>query len=239
MLTLKPQDIIGQRLTGYAQKLEGSATQWNQVDNSISSAQTLIDSAEFDFYQAEHSQRQASFDNGRIDSSWHGRDLQRQFRQGGSSIDRSESQVQQGDRQLDGLTGGVSQTQRELQDLAKELQASNDARLNAVQQALGEIEKAQGNFSGVDSEFRRFGSSGQWVDNAIFRADSPIWGIISDRPGLDVSHHAYRVGDSLRDITREMRNMEWSLRDADRKGDQGQNGLNSAAARLRTASNGA
>ncbi len=235
MLSIRPQDSVSQRLSSYAQKLETGAAQWNSIDSSVRSAQSSVDSAEFDFFQADNSQRQASFDNGRTDSSWHGRDLQRQFRQGGSSIDRAESQVQQGDRQLDGLKGGVDETQRGLTELAKELQAANDNRLQAVEQALTEIQRAQGNFSGVDGEFQRFGNSGRWVDNAAFRADQPIWGIINDRPGVDVRHHAFRVGDSLREITREMQNMEWSLRDADRQGDQGQLALSSAASRLRAA----
>ena len=238
MISLRPQDSVSQRLSAYAQKLETGANQWNSIDSSLRGAQSSIDSAEFDFYQAENSQRRASFDNGRTDSSWHGRDLQRQFRQGGSSIDRSESYVQHGDRQLDGLNSGVAEAQSGLAELAKELQAANDARLQVVEQALSDIGKAQGNFSGVDGEFQRFGNSGRWVDNAIFRADQPIWGIIQDRPGVDVRHHAFRVGDSLRDITREMQNMEWSLRDADRQGDQGQFSLNAAASRLRNAVGG-
>ena len=234
MLTLTFNDPFGQRMAAYAQKLETSAQGWKNVESTIDSAEFGLRGADSDFRWAENAQRQASFDTPRTDSSWHGRDLQRHFRSGGDNVDRSERDIDRGQRGMDGVNSGVAEVDAGLAQLAQEMQQANDPRAAAVQQAIGEVDKAQGNFSGVDGGFRRFDSSGQWVDNAIFRADSPIWAIASDRPGVDVRHHAYRVGDSLRDIDRELRNMEWALRDAEAQGAQGHGSLLAAVRSLRT-----
>lgn len=230
-------DPIGQRLAAYAQKLESTANKWNAIDSGIVSADRYLDSADRQFDQAWNPQRQASFDNERTDSSWHGRDLQRQFRYGSQELDRSESEVRSAGFDLNALRREVKQSDSELDQLIAEMRQTNDARLPLVLQASDDISKADGNFGGVGTSFSRFDSSNHWADSAVQRADSPNWAIASDRPGQNVSGYAFQVGNYLRDIERESQNMDWALRDADRQGDQGQGQLRSASQKLTQASN--
>lgn len=230
-------DPIGQRLAAYAQRLDSTANKWSAIDSSISSADRNVSSADRQFQDAWFPQRQASFDNERTDSSWHGRDLQRQFRYGSQELDRSESELRGAHFDLSTLQREVKQSDSELDQLIAEMRQANDARLPLVLQASDDVGKADGNFSGVGGSFNRFDSSQRWADNAVSRADSPIWAIASDRPGQNVSGYAHQVGNSLRDIEREIQNMDWALRDADRQGDQGQTQLRSASQKLMQASN--
>ena len=236
MLKITQSDPFGQRLASYAQQLDSTSNKWNAIDSSITTADRYGDSADRQFDQAWHPQRQASFDNERTDSSWHGRDMQRQFRYGDQEIERSESEIRRSDFNLGDMKREIKQTDSGLDQLISEMRQANDARLAAVQQASDEIAKAEGNYNGVSGNFQRFGSSAGWVDQAVWRADSPIQQISFDRPGQNVSHYAHQVGNSLRDIERETQSMDWALRDADRQGDQGQSQLRSAAQTLMQAS---
>lgn len=236
MLTISHNDPFSQRLAGYAQNLDNAAGKWTRIDSSITSADRSVDSADFQFDQAWYPQRQASYDNERTDSSWHGRDLDRYFRQGDQEIERADSQIQQIQHDLGSLKKEVKDTDSGLDQLIAEMKAVNDSRLPVVLQAADEIAKAEGNFNGVSGSFQRFDSSSNWADQAVWRADSPIRQISWDRPGQNVSYYAHQVGNSLRDIEREVRTMDWALSDADRQGDQGQSQLLSAAHKLRQAS---
>lgn len=230
-------DPIGQRLATYAQRLDTTANKWSAIDSSITTADRFVASADRQFSDAWHPQRQASYDNERTDSSWHGRDLQRQFRYGSQELDRSESEVRSASFDLDTLQREVKQSDSELDQLIAEMRQANDARLPLVLQASDEIGKADGSFNGVDHSFNRFESSNRWAESAAQRSDSPNWAIASDRPGQNVSGYAHQVGNHLRDIERELQSMDWALRDADRQGDQGQGQLRSASQKLMQASN--
>jgi hypothetical protein len=236
MLNVSQSDPYGQRLTTYAQKLDSTANKWTAIDSSITSADRYVDSADRQFDQAWHPQRQASWDNERTDSSWHGRDLQRQFRYGDQEVDRSEGEVRRSSFDLSDLKKEITQTDGGLDQLITEMRASNDPRLPLVLQASDEIAKAEGNFNGVSGGFQRFDSSARWVSNSVFRAENDIYAISADRPGKNVSHYAHQVGNVLRDIDRDLQNMDWALSDADRQGDQGQGTLRSAAQKLMQAS---
>jgi hypothetical protein len=236
MLNTTLSDPFAQRLATYAKELDRSANKWTAIDQNVTTADRFIDSADRYYDQAWHPQRQASWDNERTDSSWHGRELQRQFRYGGQEVDRSEDQIRRGSSELQGISREVQQTDQNLDQLVAEMRQANDPRLATVLQAAQEVDRAQSNLQGVNSSFHRFDSSARWVDQAAWRADSPIQQICFDRPGINVSHHAHQVGNSLRDIERELQSMDWALRDADRYGDQGQAQLRGAAQTLLAAS---
>jgi hypothetical protein len=237
MLNVTQNDPIGQRLAGYAQRLENAANKWTSVDNSLASADRFVGSADRQFEQAWFPQRQAERDNERTDSSWQGRDLQRQFRFGKNEVDRAEGEVRRGSFDLNDLDRDVSQTNRELDQLVADMRQSNDPRLPLVLQACQQVGTAQGSFNGAAGSLNRFDSSSRFLDNDVFRADYPINAIAGDRPGLNVSRHAYQVGNSLRDIDRELQDMDWALTDAGRQGDQAQGQLRGAAQKLTQASN--
>lgn len=232
MLNITQSDPFAQRLATYARELDRSADKWSTIDNNLVAADRFLASADRNFYQAWHPQRQASWDNERTDSSWHGRDLQRQFRYGDQEVERSEDQIRRGSYDLNSMSREVQQTDSGLDQLIAEMRQTNDPRLATVLQASQEIEAAQTNLNGVGASFGRFDSSRRWIDQAVWRADSPIQQISFDRPGLNVSHYAHQVGNSLRDIDRELQTMDWALSDANRQGDQGQSGLRGAAGKL-------
>lgn len=236
MLNVTKSDPFAQRLAQYAQRLDQTASKWNNVDASIGTADRYLDSADRQFKEAWHPQRQASFDNERIDSSWHGRDLQRQFRQGDQEMNRSEHQVRTSHDQLVHMQSDIQITDSELDGLIAEMRYAGDARLPAVLQASDEVAKAQGSYNGVSGSLQRFDSGALWVDQATWQADAPIQQIAFDRPGRNVSGFAHQVGNSLRTIERELQGMDWALRDADRQGDHGHDLLRSAAAKLQQAS---
>ncbi len=238
MMTSLSSDPFRQRLSDQARKLQSSAERWNESQSSLITADRYLDSAERQFQQAWHPQRQASFDNERTDSSWHGRDLQRLFRQGGQETDRSEAETRRVGGQLGTLQNEVGQSDRELETLIADMRAANDSRVPLLMQAAGDVDRAQEGFGGAGAGVNRFEASGRWIDQAAWRADSPIYGIMSDRPGVNVSHHAHQVGNSIRDIEREMQNMNWALIDAQRSGDQAESHLRGAADKLSQAAEG-
>lgn len=236
MRPLTTQDPFAQRLSHYAQRLESSASRWNSVDSNLLTADRYLDSADRQFDQARFPQRQASFDDGRVDSSWHGRDLDRYFRQGDRELSFSEQQVRSSGHELASLRKEIQESDSGLDQLVVDMQAANDPRLPLVMDATAQVEKADGQFRGVNSSLGRFDSSASWADQAIWRAEAPIREIQFDRPGRSVSHYGYQVGDLLNDIERELNQMDWSLRDADRQGDAGRSQLLAAAEALRQAS---
>lgn len=238
MLTVTHTDPFASRLASYAQRLDTTAAKWNNVDSSLAVADRYLDSADRTFDQAWHPQRQASWDNERTDSSWHGRDLARAFRQGDQELNRSEHQVRLSQDGVIGMQSEIQVTDSELDGLIAEMRHANDARLAVVLQASEEIAKAQGSYNGVSGNLQRYDSSALWVDQATWQADAPIQQISFDRPGRNVSSFAHQVGNSLRTIDREIQGMDWALRDADRHGDQGQSLLREAAAKLQQASRG-
>lgn len=238
MISTVSSDPFRQRLSDQARKLESSAGRWNESQQSLHTADRYLDSAERQFQQAWQPQRQASVDNDRVDSSWHGRDLQRLFRQGGQETDRSENETRRAGSSLNTLQGEVGQSDRELDSLIADMRAANDPRVPLLMQAADDVDKAQQGFQGAGGGLSRFESSGRWIDNAAWRADSPIFSIMSDRPGVNVSSHAHQVGMSLRDIEREMQNMNWALIDTQRSGDQGESHLRGAAGKLNQAAEG-
>lgn len=232
MITISSSDPFRQRLTEQARKLQNSAERWSESQSGLIAADRYLDSAERQFQQAWNPQRQASFDNERTDSSWHGRDLQRLFRQGSVETDRSEAETRRVGGHLGALQSEVGRSDRELDGLIADMRSANDPRVPLLLQAAQDVDRAQDGFQGASGGVNRFESSGRWVDQAAWRADSPIYAIMGDRPGVNVSPHAHQVGQAIREIEREMQTMNWALIDAQRSGDQGESHLRGAADKL-------
>ncbi len=223
---------LNRRISEIATELNNSANTWNEVDSSISTADRYVGNSYREFQRAESPLRQVQWDNERTDSSWHGRDLDRQFRSGAREADSAEWEVRRADRKLEDIKSGVSQGGQGLQEIVNEMRQSNDPRLPIVLEAAQAVAQSGQAFNQVDRDFNSFDSDGRFLDLAGFRAQNPIFQISNDRPGVNVSHHAFPVSNALQDIGRNLQSMDRSLRDADRQGDAGQAQLLDAVQKL-------
>ena len=220
----QPQNHLGTALAS----LKTAAQKWDQAENTATRVDRYVDSAESEFRQAEFPARRASFDNGRTDSSWDGRQLDRNFRSGERHLSNSKFDLRSADRSVDSLGGDIDNGQASLQALEKEYRETNDPRLASVQRALAEVNSSESSFSKVGSEWRRADSSLSFTSSAVNRSQFDIQQIIFDRPGQNVSHYGFRVSSNLNSIQSDLRQVDFDLRRAANSGDQGESHLDSA-----------
>lgn len=225
MLINKSQNTVNpltRRISEIATDLNNSANQWNDVDSSIATADRYLGNSYREFERAEFPLRQVQWDNERTDSSWHGRDLDRQFRSGGREADSAGWEVRRADAKLEDIKTGVAQGGQGLQEIVDEMRQTNDPRLPIILEAAQAVSQSGQAFQRVDRDLNSVDSDGRFLDSAAFRAQNPIYQISNDRPGVNVSRYAFPVSNALQDIGRNLQSMDRSLQDADVQGDQGQ-----------------
>ena len=223
---------LNQRLNQALGNLKTAAQNWDSAETNAGRADSYGDSAERDFRRAEFPARNASFDNGRRDSSWDGRDLQRSFRSGGRAIDNSQFELRGAQSKLKKVDKTIEQEQVNLQELADELEAAKDERATAIRSAVAELGLSDQSFERVKREWRTADSATAFTGSDIRRAEFDIRQITYDRPGLDVSRYGFRVSNSIHSIQGDLRSMDFALSRSSSHGNKGESHLNSAIALL-------
>ena len=102
--------------------LRQAAQSWDQAEADHNRADRYLRSAENDFRSAEWPARNASFDDGRRDSSFEGRQLENYFRSGERNIEGGQDGIRSADRNLSTTGSQIDSGQLTLDQLAQEYQ---------------------------------------------------------------------------------------------------------------------
>ena len=219
-------------LTHALASLRQAAQSWDQAEQSQTQADRFLSSAERDFQNAEFPARRASFDNGRKDSSFEGREIDRHFRSGDRNIDDGQYRLRHADQQLRQTGQNIDQGQNYLSQLEQEYRESGDERLASVQSAQRELLSSERSFGNVDNAWNSAHSDLRFTKSNIQRADFDIRQISWDRPGQDVSMYGSRVSNTIRTVQNDIRGAEWDMRRAGSEGNTGESHLDRAIAIL-------
>jgi len=215
--------------------LKNAAQNWDSAEQKQERADRYIESADREFQWAQSPARQASFDNGRINSSFQGRQLEQNFRSGDRSINNSQYDLRAAGRDLTNTNAGIDDGLSFLSSLAQEYRESGDARLSDVQTAQRELLSSEQSFSSVERDWRSADSSLYFTKNQVSRSEFDIRQISWDRPGQDVSRYGARVSNSIHSIQSDLRRVDFDMHRAASNGNQGEGHLDRAIAILENA----
>ncbi|MCA9797590.1 MAG: hypothetical protein KC910_37520, partial [Candidatus Eremiobacteraeota bacterium] len=206
-----------------------------RVGQTHSQTERYLSSAESEFDRAWMPQGQAQRDTRSTDSSWAGYQLDRQFDSGSRQLDSAAMQMRRGEVEYGQLDRGVDQAKESMSELVRDLEAAGDQRLGRVRQAATQLEEGSQAVDSIGMGWRRFDSGNRNIEREVRMADMHIRQIQMDRPGIDVSTDGILVGNSLRDIERELGFMDRELDGSQRQVQSARRNFTQASGLLRTA----
>lgn len=215
--------------------LRQAAQSWDQAEADHNTADRFLQRADDDFRNAEWPARNASFDDGRRDSSFEGRQLDNYFRSGERNIEGGQDGIRSADSNLQRTSQQIDSGQMTLDQLAQEYRQSGDARLADVQAAQQALISAEQSFAQVDNSWNSAQSALRFTDGEISRSQFDIREISFDRPGQDVSVYGRRVSNSINSIENDLRRSDSEMNRAGTNGTSGESSLDRAIAILQDA----